>query len=364
MSLMKIGPGLVAVGGLWSALVAGCGSSGSSGPSIAQACADVAGQRCNERSECTLPDGTTGTGFSLPENYGDLSTCLTRETLNCTNGLMSPGTGNSPAKVELCAAEFVSYTCQNYFDNQPPTDCAVTGSEANGAGCAFNGQCGSGYCQGTKSSACGTCADAPAVGADCTNSSCTTGQRCLTATRQCAAVVSENGACDATHPCDKGLVCFGNDTATNTTGTCETAGTRVGQACGGTMPACDGTLGLYCGGPAGAKTCMRVIYGAAGGPDGGADASAASPDGGTGAGIPCGVLADGTHVGCVAGGCYTATGVASGTDLGACKPFAPDNGPCDYVLGPDCMLPARCAGTGVGTAGTCMVPQGSKCTAP
>jgi len=364
---MKIGAGWIAIGGVCAALsigAAGCGSISSSSPSIAKACGDVAAQRCSERSTCTLPAGATGSGFNLLENYGDLATCLTREALLCTNGLMAPQTGNSPAKVEACASEFAGYTCQEFFDNDPPTDCTVTGSIANGGGCAFNGQCKSGTCQGIRTAACGMCADPPAVGADCSSTLCASGQRCLIATHQCAAVVAMNGTCDSTHPCDRGLVCFGNDTATMATGTCQPAGTQVGQACGGTMPACDGTLGLTCGGAAGAKTCMRVVYGATGNPDGGADAAVGSAGGAdAGAAIPCGVLADGTHVGCVAGGCYTATGPAGTNEQGTCKPFAPDDMPCDLMLGPDCMPPARCAANGAGTAGTCQVPLGWKCAA-
>jgi hypothetical protein len=362
--------GVVAAGigallcGLWLASTAGCGSSGSSGPSAAQACADVAGKRCTQRSACSLPPGTTGSGFSLLENYGDLATCLARETLNCSNGLMAPGTGNSPTKVEACAGEFNDYTCQAYFDNQPPSDCAVTGSRADGAACTFNGQCTSGYCLGTKTSVCGTCAEPPAVGADCSASACGAGQRCLAATQQCVPVVALNGSCDATHLCDRGLSCFGADATTNTPGSCQTAGTQVGQACGGTIPGCDPTLGLYCGGATGAKTCQLVVYGGAG-PDGGAsgaDAGTAS-GGATPTGTPCGVLADGTHVGCVAGGCYTATGPATGSDLGTCFPFAADHAACDSNLGPDCMLPDRCVASGAGTAGSCLIPDATTCPA-
>jgi hypothetical protein len=353
---MKLRGVSIGVGMSWA--IASCGSI--SGPSIDKACADVAQARCNQGSECSLPETVTGTGFNILETYGTLQTCLARQTLNCMNGLTAPGTGNSPAKVELCVTEFPTYTCQDFFDNEPPADCAVTGSRQNGAGCTFNGQCVSGYCQGTKNTVCGTCADPPAVGAECSDSTCAQGQRCVAAIQQCQDVVSMNGVCDATHPCDRGLACVGADAATMTSGTCETAGTRVGLACGGTMPGCDATLGLYCGGPAGSKTCMQVLYGADG-----ADAGAQSTDGGAGGGIPCGVLADGSHVGCIAGGCYTTTGPATGSDLGVCKPFAPDNMPCDTTLGPDCMPPARCVASSAGSsAGTCLVPAASLCPAP
>src|SRR5579863_3402545 len=104
-------------------------------------------------------------------------------------------------------------------------------------------------------------------------------------------------------------------------------------------------------------------------PDGGATASeGGAPDGGappTPAGTLCGLLADGQYVGCVAGGCYTTSGVAVGSDQGTCKPFASDNGACDIVVGPGCLLPARCVvsgGDASSTGGTCVVPVASMCS--
>ena len=374
-------PGLrwgVTLCGTWLAVAAaGCSSSSGSskdgGPSvgIAAACNDVAQARCNQGSECSLADGETGTGFNILENYGDSATCVARQTLNCTNALNAPQNGNTPTEVEMCVAAFATYSCMEFFDNQPPAACAPTGPRAAGAPCTFNGQCATGYCNGTKTSVCGTCGAPPAVGADCSDSTCANGDRCIAATTLCQAPLSSNGACSADLPCDRGLSCVGDNAKTMTLGTCETAGTRVGVACGGTtLPGCDGSRGLYCGGPTGAKTCMKIIYpgyngsvtadGGATATDGGAsDAGAVT----TPAGIPCGLLADGSRVACVAGSCYTATGVATGTDLGTCKPFAADKGACDTVVGPGCMFPARCVVTGGdgGTAGSCLVPDATMC---
>lgn len=319
----------------------GCG--GTSGPSIQQACMDVATARCTERSTCSSLAGATGPGASLIRVYGDMPTCLSREALACTNGLAAPRTGNSPAKVELCVKAFATYSCQDFFDSNPPADCAVTGSLANATTCTFNGQCTSGYCQGTKTSACGVCADPPVAGADCTGSSCGHNQRCVAASSTCQAVLSLNGACDATHPCDNGLACVG--ATTTATGTCQTAGAALGAACGAGMPACDGSLGLYCGGPNGAKTCMAIAF--------------------VGDGMPCGLLADGTRADCIGGDCYAATGLATGSNLGTCKADASEtaaNPACDTVLGPGCLAPARCVlAEGGGTTGICKVPVASMC---
>jgi hypothetical protein len=345
---------------------AACSSSNSnSDVSIDQACADIAAARCHLRSVCSVPEGNSSTGANLLENYGDLDTCLGREALACKNGLMAPQTGNSATLVDTkCVVAFSGYTCADFFDNQPPQACVPTGPAADGAPCAFNAQCQSGFCQGTKDSACGTCGPATVTSADCSNSTCQRGDRCLTATSTCAAVVVLNGVCDETHPCDRGLSCVGSDASTGTTGTCQTAGIHEGDACGGTMPGCDATRGLYCGGPSGSKTCRRVGYGGtAAGADGGITASDAGVSGPTPAGTPCGRLADGTRVGCVAGTCYGANGVAASSELGSCLPFAADGEACDIMVGPGCMSPARCVTTS-GTAGTCVVPTASLCPAP
>jgi hypothetical protein len=348
----------------------GCSSS-SSGTSIATACAEVAETRCNEASECSLGDDDPGIGFGILASYGDRATCVARQTLNCTNALNAPDNGNNPTQIGQCVAALVGYSCALYFDNQPPAACTPTGPRASGAPCTFNGQCMSGTCNGTKTSVCGTCGAAPAADDDCSDSTCVNGDRCVSATTECQIPLASGGVCDSGHPCDRGLSCIGQNDKTGATGICQTASTQVGAACGGTtLPGCDATRGLYCGGSTGAKTCMRIIYpgynGTVGTDAGATESDAATPDGGvaspTPAGTLCGLFADGTRSGCVAGECYTATGVATGSDFGTCKPFSPDNGVCDTSVGPGCMFPARCvvAGDG-GTAGSCVVPVATMC---
>jgi hypothetical protein len=354
---------------------AGCGSS-TSGVSIASACADVASARCNQSSECSLADNETGTGFNVLDNYGSKAMCLTRQALNCTNALNAPDNGNSPAKIEACVVALADTNCTEFFDNEPPIECTPTGPRPAGATCTFNGQCMSGQCNGTKNTVCGTCGPAPAVGADCSDSTCADGDRCIGSTSLCQAIVASGGTCDSGHPCDRGFSCVGENGKTATPGTCGPAATGIGSPCGGTMPGCDGTRGLFCGGPNGAKTCMRVIYpgyngsvsadgGSATATDGGGSDAGSAPT--TPTGTPCGILADGSKVGCVAGNCYTATGPATGSDLGTCKPFANDGEPCDTTVGPGCMFPARCVVSGGGdggTAGTCVVPVATMCASP
>lgn len=370
---MKISSGVLGTCLLVAA--SGCSSS-SSGVSIASACADVAMARCSLGSDCSLAQSQSGIGFNILENYGTMAVCVQRQTMNCTNALMAPDNGNTPKQVELCVAALPGEMCASFFDNMPPMACTPTGPRPAGATCTFNGQCMSGSCNGTKDSVCGTCGSAPAVGEDCSDSTCAEGDRCLGATNTCAAIVGLNGTCDNTHPCDRGFSCVGADAKTMTSGICEAASNSVGTPCGGTMPGCDPTLGLYCGGPSGAKTCQRVVYPGYNGTVG-ADGGVVANDGGSGdgasgapptpSGTPCGQLADGTRVGCVAGDCYTATGLATGSDLGSCQPFAHDDDACDTVLGPGCMAPARCVVSGGGdggTAGKCTIPVATACPSP
>lgn len=356
------------------ALGAGCGGS-TSASSIGAACADVAAARCNQASECSLPDSETGTGFNILESYGSKATCISRQTLNCTNALNAPQNGNNPTQVGMCVVALVGTSCTEFFDNDPPAACTPAGPRPAGAPCTFNAECASAHCNGTKTSICGACGDAPTADADCADSTCTNGDRCVAATTTCQPIVASGGSCDSGHPCDRGFSCLGEDAKTGTSGTCTPAATTVGAACGGTMPGCDGTRGLACSGPNGAKICRRVIYpgyngtvsadgGATAADGGGSDANAAPT---TPAGTACGQLADGSRAGCVAGACYTATGPATGSDQGTCKPFANDGDPCDTAVGPGCMFPARCVVAGAGdggTAGTCVIPVATICPWP
>jgi hypothetical protein len=288
---------------------------------------------------CSSRAGATGPGINVVRVYGDVTTCMTREALACKNGLAATDTGNSPALVEKCVGDFKTYSCPDFFDNNPPGDCVATGGRANGISCTFNGQCTGGFCQGTKNSVCGICADPPQPGADCSISTCWHNQNCLASSMTCAAVVSMNGACGSTMPCDNALSCVGS-TAT-TTGTCQPAGTTVGAPCGGTMPGCDGSLGLYCAGASGSKTCAAMTF--------------------VGDGQACGLMTNGTRVGCSAGDCYTAGGLAAASEMGNCKAHVDAPNACDSVLGPGCLAPARCVITGTGSAGTCVVPTADMC---
>jgi hypothetical protein len=339
----------------WLVLLAAgaCQSRGPSGPTAAQACADLAMALCNLRSACSRPQGTTGVGAGVLEAYGDLQTCVAREALACASRLAAPKTGETPATVEGCVAKFDTYSCVELFENVPPSDCIVVGGLPDGAPCLFDGQCQSAVCVGTKAALCGTCGNPPGAGEDCSATPCVRGDRCVAATHTCVDLVTFNSTCNASLVCAAGLTCVasardaadagdagdagqqGRD-AGMTPMRCENARARVGDSCAG-PPGCDPTRGLYCGAD---QLCAAVAYGGAG----------------------CGLLPDGTRAGCVAGSCDTGSGPASATDMGACVPFAPDGYPCDTAIGPGCMAPARCVAGPDSTAGTCVIPQPWMCS--
>src|SRR5215471_4811365 len=99
--------------GVVIAVAGACGSSGSGAPSADQACMDLATAQCNKRMTCTGGAGITRT-------FGDMTTCLTREKLQCTIGLAAPMTGNTPAEVESCVAAYPNFSCSDFLINNPP----------------------------------------------------------------------------------------------------------------------------------------------------------------------------------------------------------------------------------------------------
>lgn len=343
----------IALAWLSLAALTGCGSGGST-VTAETACTDVAQAQCSRRQACT-DTGTTDAGLPLNPNgvyimttYSNMATCVSRVQLACENNLAAPGTGTSPAQMEKCTAEYATWSCVDLFDNNanPPADCAPLGKRANGAACAFAGQCASRFCSNVKYATCGTCADLPLDGTSCVLSGCSPGQECKTEStgdmlcRDRLDVGADT--CTTDIPCKAFSTCVGaSSTDPTKVGVCTLTSTAVGASCGSTNPGCESNLGLACLGLTGAKTCQPIAY--------------------VQAGAACGTLADGSRAECIDGDCFTATGPAASTDLGICKAQAADGSACDSQLGPLCLAPARCAYTGTGTAGICTVPLASPC---
>ena len=301
---------------------------------IAEACAAVAKATCDKRVECSSKIAATGVG--IIRLFGAMSECLTRQTLQCTAAFHAPGSGHSLATAQECVNAFANYACADFFANDAPTSCQPAGSRINGAACAFNTQCKSGFCTGEKNAQCGQCAPEPAVGASCVSSDCGHGQACDGTSMTCKAPGGSGDPCDSNDDCGYALVCV-SVAAAGGAGTCKPAGEAVGTACGGIMPVCDGGQGLSCAGAVGMKTCVATTF--------------------VGDGQPCGPVAQGMFAGCTGGNCYTAKGLAAVGETGTCKANAADGAACDVATGPQCEFPARCV-LGNGTAGTCKVPGG------
>jgi hypothetical protein len=336
--------------------LAGCGSSNN--VSADSACTVLAQAQCSRRQVCADLASAGGVtaypdGIYVLKTYGDMATCLAQQQLACANGLAAPGIGTSPAQVEKCAAEYSTWSCVDLYDNgaNPPPDCALPGKLANGATCAFNGQCTSRFCAGTKNANCGVCADEPVDGASCATSGCAPGQACKTEStgaQLCRDRLAVGDAtCTSDTVCTAFSSCVGASTSDPTkTGSCTTSATSVGAACGGaTGPSCESNLGLACLGASGAKTCQAVAY--------------------VTAGAACATLADGSRGDCIAGDCFTPTGAAAASDTNAvCLGKATAGAACDTQVGPNCLAPARCVTSATGTtAGTCVVPLASLCGA-
>jgi hypothetical protein len=269
-----------------------------------------------------------------------MPTCLDREKLTCLLGLSAPSTGNSAGLVEQCVQALGSLSCPDFLDSALPVQCTPAGPRADGSKCAFNGQCSSSYCNGDKTSMCGTCGAAPAAGSSCTASNCARGQVCANANMQCGPWGMSGAACSTTKLCGAGFACFGQTATVD--GSCIVAATSTGTPCGGaTNAACDPQLGHYCGGPTGSRICTPIDY--------------------VQAGTSCGTTG-GAFVGCAGGGtCFTATGIATSGEAGTCKTPVREGTACDSALGPLCVPPARCVINGTGTTGTCTLPAGSSC---
>jgi hypothetical protein len=303
---------------------------------IAEACAAVAKAVCDKRVACSGKINATGVG--IIRMFGTMTECLTRQALQCTSAFKAPGSGHSLATEQECVSAFANYSCAEFFADSVPLPCQPPGARVNGAACAFDAQCKSDFCTGEKNAACGTCGPAPALGASCAASDCGRGQVCDGTTTTCKALGVAGDPCDSGDVCGYALICSGN-AATTANRICEATISDLGAACGGAMPVCDGTVGLYCGGAMGAKKCVATTF--------------------VGAGMPCGVISQDTFVQCTAGGCYTDKGTIGAGEMGTCKVNAADGAACDTVLGPACEVPARCILSGNGTAGTCRVPMGA-----
>lgn len=313
-------------------LLSACGSQTPATP-----CAAYAQAYCGKQQSCA-------SGLFV-RNWGDMGTCVTRETLACTNTLAAPSTGKTVELVEQCTAGMPSYLCSDFLDGNLPAACNPTGPGAAGAACTYPAQCASGFCAGNRYALCGTCAAPPAVGDSCATGNCDHNQSCVTNAALdsiCEPYVASGAACGANGDplCAADLTCAGASTTTGVGGICQPAIEIAGTTCGTKNMGlgCDSSRGLWCTAKTGATaTCSNVMY--------------------VGDGVPCGYVSDGVVAQCKSGTCYTAAGpfftFMSANSIGVCKAYAADGAACDSATGPECLAPARCITNAGTTAGAC-----------
>jgi hypothetical protein len=205
----------------------------------------------------------------------------------------------------------------------------------NGAACAANAQCKSAYCAIDPQSACGYCAPLPKPGDLCDDErQCgPTGLICVKATQRCAQPKGPGEDCDKEEPCLLGYSCVGSGPGEK--GICQPEGKEVGAPCDPKRIAaadCDHAQAFYCD-PL-TFACAEVLF--------------AHP------GEPCGVK-PGAVVACDKGGLCDPVNLI-------CVAPAADGAPCDRVVGPPCLPPARCvASSPVASGGVCALPDPVAC---
>ena len=301
---------------------------GDGGPSIADACATIAMDRCTKLQNCSAND------FQV--QYGTLEQCLTREELACTDGLGAPDTGATPAGTIACGAALAAEPCAQFLSPGAPAACVIAGP--NSGTCSFEAQCSTEFCAIGAHAVCGLCEAQPVAGTSCADNDCgESGLVCDTNNNKCAMPAQVNQACNKTIPCAHGTSCVGDTNTQN--GKCELQVTTMGGTCDPTRknaPTCNSDDGLTCN--QSTKKCVARPVVAAG--------------------MACG-LVNNVETACLGGAhCIIASGRTSGT----CIADAMDGGTCNTTAGPDCTFPARCAwSTSTGPTGTCQLPGTGGC---
>jgi hypothetical protein len=311
----------------------------SSPPSPTQACQDRA------TAQCALQDKCRPT--TIETNYGSEAACVSGVQQNCENSLAAPSNGNTATFVEACAKAFSSWSCDDFEnDVNIPTACQQkTGSLESGKGCAFPGQCKTGFCAIPPDAQCGVCADPPKAGASCANlTTCGQGLTCAAKTQTCATFSAKGDACGEGEPCGYQLSCVGANAkddadadadAGSDTGTCQAAVETVGDTCDPTQnksAGCDLAAGLTC--DATTKKCVKFTFAK-------------------------GKEACGNEALCSAGGTCT----SKTDDAGTCIPAAAEGEICDEGnSGTGCLNSERCiASEDGGASGTCEFANAAKC---
>lgn len=314
------------------AVASACSSSSTTTPPTnAQACSDYANALCKLYSQCS-------DGYYVTQQYGDLTTCVSRYQSNCVARLALPS-AQSATTTDACAQALPTESCENLYGNNLSAICRPPdGGVATASVCTVSAQCQTAFCAIPKNELCGNCAEPPVAGDDCSVFPCGPGLICLRATMTCGIQASDGGGCLGEGDCQYGFACldhFGDG------GLCVPTA-AVGAMCdlerlSGEV--CPSRLGLY---------CMRAA-------DGGICATFSQVD----AGEPCGNVA-GVGTTCLQSGSCQKSEPDAGE--GICLASASDGTACDSDGGPQCLPLSRCVpSSDAGTPGTCQQPGAVAC---
>jgi hypothetical protein len=354
-------PVAVTVAGALAALAPAChqddGGTGASTEAIQQACDLDAQAFCDKRKTC-WPEGVND--FRFQRDWGTLEGCIGQRKATCLADLQRTLTALTPARTMGCAQALNAQSCQDFLASValPTSQCpgAGAGTVDNGGACAVSAQCRSNYCNRAENETCGACADRGGIGTACDqNGDCVSSLTCQipagSGTGSCmtpgpAAPRGKAGeACGGTLPaCDTGLSCVG----TGTMRTCQAQVTMAGAACDATRkaaPDCDGALFLWCNRMT--NLCERQKLAESG--------------------QPCADLPDGSFALCKGGAaCVRPRDPATGNRAaaGTCLADAGQGSPCarNAADGPGCAASLRCVFDAVGAPmGVCRVQDLAAC---
>ncbi len=293
-------------------------------------CAAYAAAICDKYESCSKT--------SFNELFGNAANCRTRNALLCEIQISAPDDGMKGVSLDACNVALVGMSCDDLFNQRPPSACRIVGARTTGAACTFNPQCATGFCNHDPiDAACGKCAAFPAEGEPCAATTyCGYGLTCAgTAAgpkpRVCVVPKKLGDACDNVDaPCAVGLSC--------TLGKCGSPA-KLAESCsspeGASFPACDSLGGFECNATSGGGAkCSAVQFAKIG--------------------ATCGMTTSGPMHCSGEAFCKMASGAATGTctvdhaDGEACAGFT--------AFGDlDCLVGANCV------SGKCVVPTGSTC---
>jgi hypothetical protein len=158
----------------------------------------------------------------------------------------------------------------------------------------------------------------------------------------CEPLANAGAPCGTWSPCAFNLTCVG--ATDDDAGTCQPDGTSLGATCDGARvnaPLCSDISGLFC--PSATDQCAQATLSAPGQSCGVTPGDAGTSD----AAAPSKLARCSSGAACIR---------AAGSSGSKCVPPAPEAAPCDTVLGPPCLAPARCVLSGdASTAGTCAI---------